>query len=137
MPQTRAELNATRRRWRQRNLELERARHRQYYADNRTELQAYQRGYDKEHGTLERVHARRARKLAAEGSHTAADREAVFEFYGWRCTHCAEDLLGLPARDRTLDHIVPLVLQGRNATSNLQPLCRRCNCRKGRNLLAV
>jgi 5-methylcytosine-specific restriction endonuclease McrA len=73
---------------------------------------------------------RRARKIAAQGSHTGAEREAVFELHGWRCAHCAADLMGLPAKDRTMDHVIPLRHGGTDDTGNLVAMCRSCNCRK-------
>jgi 5-methylcytosine-specific restriction endonuclease McrA len=73
---------------------------------------------------------RRSRKLAAQGSHTGADRLAVFELHGWRCSHCAADLLALPPKDRTMDHVIPLRHGGTDDTGNLVAMCRSCNCRK-------
>ncbi len=77
---------------------------------------------------------RRAREAAAPGTHTGADRVAVFECYGYRCAHCAEDLLRLPRAQRHIDHVVPISRGGSNCISNLQPLCGRCNCSKGDRL---
>jgi HNH endonuclease len=73
---------------------------------------------------------RRARKAGAPGTHSHEDREALFEFHGWRCTHCAADLLALPSRQRHIDHVTALSNGGSDDISNLVPMCGTCNCRK-------
>jgi 5-methylcytosine-specific restriction endonuclease McrA len=45
--------------------------------------------------------------------------------YGGRCLCCGRNDVTL-----TVDHIVPLVMGGSNDISNIQPLCRSCNCSK-------
>jgi 5-methylcytosine-specific restriction endonuclease McrA len=39
-----------------------------------------------------------------------------------------------PARQLTMDHVVPLIRGGKSTKSNLVPCCRECNARK-KNLL--
>lgn len=75
--------------------------------------------------------ARKARLLGVPGKHTKHDRLALFEAYGWRCTRCAADLLALPSKQRTLDHIIPLSKPGSsNGIENLLPMCGSCNSSK-------
>jgi len=54
-----------------------------------------------------------------------ATRRAVYERDGYRCRLCGR------SRDLTLDNICPWSLGGSDEISNLQTLCRPCNCRKG------
>jgi len=67
----------------------------------------------------------RARKVNAIGSHTAAEWELLCERYGHICLACGQRL------PLTEDHVVPLVRGGTDDISNIQPLCRPCNSRKG------
>jgi len=53
--------------------------------------------------------------------------------FGNRCLRCGELYLkNSPNRRMSVDHVVPLSQGGEyKDLSNLQPLCRRCNFRKG------
>jgi 5-methylcytosine-specific restriction endonuclease McrA len=70
---------------------------------------------------------RRARKRAAEGSHTASDIAAIRKMQKDKCAICRAKLFG--AGD--VDHIQPLLRGGSNKRSNLQLLCGPCNGSKG------
>jgi 5-methylcytosine-specific restriction endonuclease McrA len=67
----------------------------------------------------------RAMRLECEGHFTAAEFKALCEKYGNVCLRCGEKDAPL-----TPDHVIPLSLDGSSWTSNIQPLCRRCNSRK-------
>lgn len=67
----------------------------------------------------------RAAKLAAIGSHTAAEWDALCAHYNHCCLACGQCV------PLTEDHIVPLVKGGTDDISNIQPLCRPCNSAKG------
>ncbi|MFN3361388.1 MAG: HNH endonuclease [Pseudanabaenaceae cyanobacterium] len=54
----------------------------------------------------------------------AAVREYVCQRDGYRCCSCGS------TQNLTIDHIIPLAKGGTNDSSNLQTLCRSCNCRK-------
>jgi len=54
-----------------------------------------------------------------------AMRLRIFERDRWRCVFCRS------TADLTIDHIWPRARGGTNEESNLQTLCRPCNCRKG------
>lgn len=71
----------------------------------------------------------RARKLKAEGAHTVADIERIFDKQRGRCANpkCRYKFQG----DHTEDHIVPLVNGGSNWPDNIQLLCSPCNSSKG------
>ena len=47
------------------------------------------------------------------------------------CHYCRG---GFPARELTMDHVVPIIRGGKSIKSNLVPCCRECNARK-ENLL--
>lgn len=52
-------------------------------------------------------------------------REDVLRKYNYSCVNCnSVDSL-------QIDHIIPLSLGGTNDVSNLQVLCKSCNCSKG------
>lgn len=57
---------------------------------------------------------------------TYPEGESVLEVYGRVCASCGS------TEDITIDHVVPLVKGGLHIKSNVQPLCRRCNSKKGR-----
>jgi 5-methylcytosine-specific restriction endonuclease McrA len=73
--------------------------------------------------------ATRYRGLA--GSYTLEEWVAKLEEFNWHCALCGCDLLQLPARDVTADHVVPVSKGGPNVISNIQPACRSCNSIKG------
>ena len=48
----------------------------------------------------------------------------------FQCQYCGERFM---SEDLTFDHVIPRSKGGPNALSNMQPLCRSCNQRKGRD----
>ena len=78
---------------------------------------------DKRHA---QTHRRRARKSAADGSHTGADLIRIRKEQKDRCAYCSKSLRG----KGHLDHIVSLSKGGSNYPSNLQWLCAPCNTSK-------
>ena len=55
-------------------------------------------------------------------------RQNVYLRDGHTCQYCGE---GFPARDLTLDHVVPRALGGRTSWKNVVTACAACNRRKG------
>lgn len=72
--------------------------------------------------------AYRVRKRNGGGTHTLQQWEALKAQYHNACLCCGQ--VG-PYIEITADHIVPVLHGGSNDISNLQPLCRSCNSRKG------
>jgi 5-methylcytosine-specific restriction endonuclease McrA len=63
--------------------------------------------------------------VATSPAHTEAEWLAMIEIYKGRCAHCKK-------RTRlTRDHIIPISGGGTDEITNIQPLCRPCNSRKG------
>lgn len=69
-------------------------------------------------------HKYKSRNGAAGKVDLRAWGEKLKEYEG-KCAICGS------ADDITIDHIIPLSKGGTNDISNLQPLCRSCNCSKG------
>jgi len=74
---------------------------------------------------------RRARKLNAEGAHTAADISRIFESQRGLCASCNVKLFKSGKHKFHVDHIVPLARGGSDWSDNLQCLCPSCNLSKG------
>lgn len=70
--------------------------------------------------------ARRARKINADGVHTAADIDTIRKAQKDRCAYCRVKLRGAGH----VDHVIALSKGGSNWPSNLQLLCRPCNISK-------
>lgn len=79
-------------------------------------------------GTTRSERLAAARKL---GTHTAEEWAALLAFCGTeKCLRCG---LRMPAATEIVaSHIVPIYQGGSDAISNLQPLCRVCSDKKGR-----
>lgn len=52
-------------------------------------------------------------------------RQKVFKKHGRKCLSCSS------TENLTLDHVIPISRGGKDEISNLQPLCKSCNCSKG------
>lgn len=68
---------------------------------------------------------RRARIDGNGGKITAQEWVDLKEKYNNTCLCC-----GRSDVEMTLDHVVPLILGGKNVIENAQPLCKSCNCKK-------
>ena len=93
------------------------------------ERNTYQREYGKENRDKLTLftNLRRARKLAAEGSHTDEEWQALKAFYDYKCLCCRKHE---PEIRLTRDHVIPLTKGGTDSIDNVQPLCARCNSKK-------
>jgi len=101
-----------------------------YYETNKERINKAQREYRQttrgaESGRI-RQQRRRARKLAAAGSFTRADIEAIRTAQGNRCYICHK-----PLKEYHIDHFIPLALGGTNDPGNLRLACPTCNRHKG------
>lgn len=76
------------------------------------------------------VARRYARERGAKGSHTAEEWFLLKHLYGNKCLACGKTEVRL-----TRDHIIPLILNGTDEISNIQPLCKSCNSRKSAKII--
>lgn len=75
---------------------------------------------------VEENHKNRARKFGIlNSSFSKEEWKFLLNFYGNRCLSCGTDKKLEP------DHVIPLSKGGLNIMSNIQPLCRSCNSKKG------
>jgi DNA-binding CsgD family transcriptional regulator len=65
------------------------------------------------------------RRAAPGGGVSAAEWKEILEKYNFRCVCCGTD------KKVQRDHVVPLSRGGINDPSNIQPLCPKCNAKKG------
>ena len=99
-----------------------------YYKNNKEKIAKTKAAWQAANPEIRRCieHARRARKRNAEGRHTAADVQRIFDAQRGKCAHC---LTGIKAGYH-VDHIQPISRGGSNWPRNLQLLCAPCNQRK-------
>ena len=119
--------------WSDRNREKLNQQSAEWRMANREKRNAIVRDYRARHPESYRLTAERcrARKSAADGSCTKAEWVSILKRYApdSRCPACGK------VGALTMDHIVPLSLGGSNAPDNLQPLCNRCNAKKGQRII--
>ena len=72
--------------------------------------------------------ARRARMLGSDGNFTPEEWQGLLDKYNHKCLCCGKTNINL-----TVDHVLPIAKGGSNYISNIQPLCRSCNCKKHAN----
>lgn len=73
--------------------------------------------------------ARRAKKKAVGGTFTRSEWAALKEKYGHVCLRCRE------SKPLSIDHVIPIDLDGRHSIENIQPLCIQCNSAKGTQVI--
>lgn len=103
-----------------------------YYAANKERYAEYQRASLATNPDRHRLYVRirRARKLQAEGTHTAEDIQAQYTRQKGKCFYC-----GCKVGDTyDVDHIVPLSRGGTNWPENLVIACPSCNRSKQNKL---
>jgi 5-methylcytosine-specific restriction endonuclease McrA len=127
-PERRDALNQRFREWYEKNKEYAR----EYARECRLENPNYRvklSQYEKDHPEIRRAREsrRRALKLKASGSHTAAEFNALCEMSGWKCSYCGKPL---NIKTASRDHKVPLSRGGSDSIDNIAPSCVRCNSRK-------
>jgi 5-methylcytosine-specific restriction endonuclease McrA len=122
----REKTRAYSRKYREKNPARYRELLRAWAAANPDKRRASVRAWAKAHPDRHAFHSanRRARVLAAAGSHTYAEWQARLAEFANRCAYC-----GIRA-SLTRDHVIPLALGGSNAIDNIVPACRQCNARK-------
>lgn len=107
-----------------RSIERTKAALGEAYYEKRRQLSKAER---LQHPYRHRAHwhnSRIRRKQRTEGRWTAREFELLCEHYGAACLKCGK------TESLTADHVVPIAKGGLNEISNLQPLCKSCNCRK-------
>lgn len=119
----REEINETVHQWAIRNRARKAAVSRIYRAQNREKLNTYCRNHQ-------------ARKLAAEGTHTASDIIAQLKRQKGLCYYCGCKMnrTRYAPNSQTIDHVVPLSRGGRNSPDNLVIACLFCNVSKKNKL---
>ena len=73
-------------------------------------------------------HARRERAKARELRRSPWWKRKIS---AGRCHYCGAQV---PARELTMDHVVPLIRGGRSTKGNCVPACKTCNDRKKHSL---
>lgn len=120
------------RRWRQENPEKEKEKRNKYYLSNPERGRGYTKKWKEKHpeaAILQSVN-RRAKIKEVGGTIRKGEWVSLKEKYGNKCLCCGRTDVSL-----TVDHVIPICLNGKNIIENIQPLCKKCNCRKGKNII--
>jgi 5-methylcytosine-specific restriction endonuclease McrA len=112
-------LRAYGRKWMRENVEKARVATKKWISGNPEKISEYRQ-------------SRRARKKKAGGTITAAEIRWLREFYNYTCLRCGRRE---PEVKLTLDHVIPLVVGGKNTIDNAQLLCKSCNSSKGTKII--
>jgi 5-methylcytosine-specific restriction endonuclease McrA len=109
----------------------------EYYVTNKEPILAAQKVYRRDpknrpgilRATKKCQKRRQVRDAKAEGSHTKQEWEDLKTFHGHVCLCCGKHESECGRLER--DHIIPVIKGGTHWISNIQPLCKICNSRKG------
>lgn len=100
---------------------------RKSYRENREDRLRQSARWKKNNPEKLRIYStnRRAREWGAEGEFTEIQFSMLCKFVDYTCLSCGD-----ADSKMTVDHVVPISLEGSNYISNIQPLCRSCNSSK-------
>lgn len=109
------------------NPEKVSARHRKWQQVNPEKARIYVRKYQQANPdkVLAKIRKRRAIKNGQTEHFTEYEWKLLCEQYDQRCLRCGEK------KPLTADHVMPLIMGGRDTIDNIQPLCLNCNSSKG------
>ena len=97
--------------------------HREYRKKNRERINKLSAEWGKKN--REKKNANLRARRGSGGKVSAEKWREICDSYGGRCLSCLE------ISKLTLDHIIPVSLGGTTYEENVQPLCGRCNAKKG------
>lgn len=80
----------------------------------------------------QRAKLKRYHEFRAGGKLDVEDFLAKCTRLNWHCQMCDKELTRDTVR---IDHIIPVCMGGKNDIENLQPLCQKCNGKKGGRLM--
>ena len=121
---------ASKLKWYYDNIEISRARAREWNRKNQERRKENLEKWLAENPSKRREYdsKRRAMIVNAPGRGvTSEEWQYVLRFFGNVCQKCNS------SEAIELDHIVPLIAGGAHDISNIQPLCKSCNCKKSRS----
>lgn len=109
-----------------------RTRYRRYYAEHKEQIAQYGRQWTSANPERHRARIRRyrARKVGANGFHTAEDIATQYRAQNGRCWWCSCEL----EEFYHVDHLTPLSRGGSNAPENIVITCPSCNLSKGNKM---
>lgn len=96
-------------------------------AENAVKIRGYREKWESAHPGHKQMRCRKRRAIKSETyiDLTSEQWEEVLDRYDHRCLACGA------ADDITLDHVIPVAMNGPTTMSNVQPLCGICNSAKG------
>jgi 5-methylcytosine-specific restriction endonuclease McrA len=110
------EMSEVRSKYRQENPDKCRAQRNNYVSRNRARRNSWQHNY-------------RVKKQANGGTYTQKEWLELCNKFGNKCLCCGQ-------REKlTVDHIIPISKGGQNTIANIQPLCAKCNSKKGAQII--
>lgn len=123
--------------YRHRNRERLSKQSKQYYHENKEEICKRQKGYrQSERGYVASACSRHRRRTRIETSKVDLTPEQwarILKNQQYRCNLCGKKFT--KRRPPTMDHIIPLSKGGGLTSSNVQALCKPCNCKKQATIL--
>jgi len=116
-------------RWRAAHIESARENSRKWHLNNPERTKENKSRYYKENPIQAAIEKskRRSRKIIAGGFFSVKEFEELKDYYDDKCLCCNKKELDVKL---TPDHVLPLSRGGDNTISNIQPLCKLCNCKK-------
>lgn len=123
----REKSNSNSRKWKKANPEKVLSCSRKYRNDNLEKSRASVNKWGRDHPEYSRAKSRKRRAIKnGQIEHfNNLEWQLLCEQYDYRCLRCGEK------KQLTPDHIVPLILGGKDTIDNIQPLCFSCNSSKG------
>ena len=105
---------------------------RQYYKENKNTISKRSKRYRQENPHIAfNIHNKRRLREESQGNGITKEQWLeMMEFFDFRCAYSGEYLGGTINEHRTIDHIIPLALNGVNEIWNLVPMSRSLNSSK-------
>lgn len=105
---------------------------RQYYKENKNTISKKSKRYRQENPHIAfNIHNKRRLREESQGNGITKEQWLeMMEFFDFKCAYSGEYLGGTINEHRTIDHIIPLALNGVNEIWNLVPMSRSLNSSK-------
>jgi len=113
--------------WRDKNKYKCKEYNKKWREKNQDKVKRWNKKYRESHPLKHVIdkHKRRARERKAEGAFSQEEWRNLLIKHKNRCAFCKLEI------KLTVDHILSLARGGTNYISNIQPLCMKCNLKKG------